>query len=63
MSHWKEWAKEALRRMDERERDGNLPASEIVAATEARQAFEQVAKVGAEPYHTLKIYANQHLGM
>ena len=58
---WTEWATKALRKMDERERDGAIPASEIVAAADARESLEQVVTQGDEPYYTLKIYVNLHL--
>ena len=53
--HWREWAKRCLAAMDGK--------ADLPDADNARLAFEEIVRLGVEPYVSLKGYAVLHLGM
>ena len=51
-NYWRDWARRCLAAMDGK---ADLPEAE-----DARASFEQVVRLGVEPYHWLKGYAVRH---
>lgn len=54
-NHWRDWARRCLAAMDGK--------ADLPEADDARASFEQVVRLGVEPYHWLKGYAVRHLGL